>query len=85
MNKLLAAMAVVTAVSTGVAFAQNMDEGLSMLEVAAERELKAIGLDDVDPMSLTLNQLALIKTITASSDYGVNEKAKQVQAIVANQ
>jgi len=85
MNKLLGAMAVVMAVSTGAAVAQTMDEGLSMLELAAERELKAIGLDDVDPMSLTLNQLALIKTITSSSDYGVNEKAKQVQAIVANQ
>ena len=85
MKKILGIMAVVMAASTGAALAQTMDEGLSMLEVAAKRELTEIGLTDVDVMTLTLNQLALITTITGSSDYGVNEKAQQVQAIIANQ
>jgi hypothetical protein len=85
MKNMLAAVAVALAATTGAALAQSMDEGLTMLETAAKRELTQLGLTDVDVMTLNLNQLALIKTITASSDYGVNEKAKQVQAIIANQ
>jgi hypothetical protein len=84
MKKTLAAMAVVIAATTGAALAQTMDEGLSMLEIAAQRELSKIGMGDVDPMSLTLNQLAEIKTITASSDYSVDDKERQIRAILAN-
>jgi len=60
-----------------------MDVGLSMLELAVSREFGKLGID-VDPMTLSLNQLALIKAVVGSSDYGSDEKAAQIQAIIAN-
>jgi hypothetical protein len=83
MKTILAAMAVAMAVSTG-AMAQTMDEPLSMLEVAAQKEFDKIGITGVDPMDLTLNQLSLIKSVMGSSDYNDNEKSKQIMAIVEN-
>lgn len=86
MKRLIAAAAVATALSTSGLWAQaepTMDESLSMLELAAKRELTAIGLTDVDPMALSLNQLAQIKSVFESSDYTVNEQERQVRAIIA--
>jgi hypothetical protein len=83
MKTILAAMAVAMAVSTG-AIAQTMDEPLSMLEVAAQKEFDKIGIPGVDPMDLPLNQLSLIKSVMGSSDYPDNEKSKQIMAIVEN-
>ncbi len=85
MKRLIAAAAVATALSTTPLWAQaepTMDESLSMLEVAAKRELTAIGLTDVDPMALSLNQLAQIRSVMGSSEYSENDKASQIRRIV---
>lgn len=85
-KKTLAAAAVALTLISGAAFAQStaatMDVGLSMLELAVSREFTKLGID-VDPMSLSLNQLATIKAVVGSSDYNENEKAQQVKAIIA--
>ncbi|MEM8570811.1 MAG: hypothetical protein AAGG56_07845 [Pseudomonadota bacterium] len=81
MKNLLTASAVVLAVSTGAAFAQGMDEGLTMLEAAAVTELNSLNIDNVDPMSLTLNQLAAIRTISGSS-LSPAEKTRLVRAAI---
>jgi hypothetical protein len=77
MQKTLAALLLVA--STGAAFA---DHGTSMLGITAEREARELGIKGVDADMLTLNQLALINAITASSDYTRNEKERQVRAII---
>lgn len=85
MKRLIAAVALATAVSTTALWAQSepsMDESLSMLEVAAKRELTAIGLSDVDPMSLSLSQLAQIRSVMGSSDNSESDKASQIRRIV---
>ncbi len=61
-----------------------MGEGLSMLEIAAERHLAQIGVTDVDVMGLTLNQLAQIKSVSEQSSYTTNERASQIRTIVAS-
>lgn len=66
------------------AFAQDMGEALSMLELSAQKELRDYGFSDVDVMSLTLTQLATIKTISQSSDYGSNEKMRQIERILSH-
>ncbi len=84
MKRTIAALAFVTALST-TAWAQSdtsMDEALSMLEIAAKRELSAIGVTDVDPMALSLSQLAQIRSIMGSSEYSENDKAQQIKQIV---
>lgn len=85
MKKLIAAIAVATAVSSSALWAQaepSMDEALSMLEISAKRELTAIGLSDVDPMSLSLSQLAQIRSVMGSSDNSESDKASQIKQIV---
>jgi hypothetical protein len=63
-------------------FAQDMGEALSMLELSAQKELRTYGFADTDVMGLTLSQLAQIKTIAQASDYGRNEKSKQIKQII---
>jgi hypothetical protein len=81
MKKILGALAVVMAASTGVALADSMS-GPTMLQVGAENDLIRLGVTGVDADMLTLNQASLIKAITASSGYGRNEKVNQVRAIL---
>jgi len=87
MKNTLSAIAIALTLSSGAAYAQNdpatMDVGLSMLELATAREFSKLGID-VDPMTLSLNQLATIKSVLESSDYNSNDKASQVKAIIAN-
>lgn len=85
MNRLIAAVAIATAISTSPLLAQtetSMAESLSMLELAAQRELTQIGVTDVDVMSLSLNQLAQIRSVMGSSDYSENDKTSQIKQIV---
>jgi hypothetical protein len=79
MQKILAALLLV-ATSTGAVFA--MDNGTSMLGIAAEREARELGVKGVDADMLTLNQLALINAVATSSDYTRNEKERQIRAII---
>ena len=59
-------------------------EALSMLELSAQKELRDYGFADTDVMGLTLTQLAKIKTISQSSDYGSNEKTRQIERILSH-
>lgn len=87
MKSTLTAIAVALSLTSGVAYAQNdaatMDVGLSMLELATSRQFTQLGID-VDPMTLSLSQLATIKAVLESGGYNQREKATQVQAIIAN-
>ncbi len=87
MNKFLAAVAVAAALSSGAAWAQaeveQMTEGLSMLESAVATQFTMLGITDVDPMSLSLSQLAQIKSVLGSSEENVNDMKRQVEAIIA--
>lgn len=80
MKTILAAAILAAATTTGAAFADTMQT--SMLGIAAEREARELGVRGVDAEMLTLNQLALINAVAASNDYGHNEKARQIRAII---
>ena len=84
MKKALTALAVMAVVSAGSVSAQSMEEGIKMLETAAHRELASLGLGDIDPMSLTLDQLARIKSIAGSSADSPSVKAMAVRQVVAD-
>ena len=53
-----------------------------MLEISVKRELTAIGLGDVDPMSLSLNQLARIHSVMGTSSTNESDKAPQIRQVV---
>jgi hypothetical protein len=84
MKKTLTALAVAASLAGGAAFAQEaeMDQSLSMLEVAAQRELAKVGITDVDVMTLTLSQLAEIKAITGSTDSNGEDMARAVKQVI---
>jgi hypothetical protein len=68
--KTLFAAAVALAAWSGAAAAQDgrsMDGALSMLESSVARHFAQLGITDVDPMALTLNQLARINSALAGS------------------
>ncbi len=77
-------MTVIGSLLGGAAVAQTMDEGLTMLETAVNKEFMQLGITDVDPMSLDLAQLSTIKGVIGRSDYNRNEKKSQIEAIIAN-
>ena len=80
----LAAAAMATAPAPVVAqdSGMAMEMSLSMLELSAERELRHLGLDDVDVMSLTLSQLSRIRLATSQDDMDQSGQAAQVRSIV---
>ena len=63
---------------------QTMDVGLSMLEFSATRALREYGFGDQNVMDLTLTQIAAIKAVTSSNDYGASEARAQIGVILAN-
>jgi hypothetical protein len=84
MKRLALALVLASGALAAPVFAQDMGEALSMLELSAQKELRDYGFADTDVMSLTLTQLAEIKTISQSSDYGSNEKMRQIERILAH-
>lgn len=86
MKRLISAAVIATFLSSGAVLAQSdsvsMDESLSMLELAAARELSKIGVTDVDVMTLTLSQLAEIKAITGATDSNGNDMARAVKQVI---
>jgi hypothetical protein len=62
----------------------TMEVGLSMIELAAQRELQDYGFGDQDVMGLTLTQIASIKAVTSSNDYSDSERKQQIGVILAN-
>ncbi len=80
-------VAALTLLASAAAFAvpasaQSMEEGLSMLELAVERAMEDVGIQDVDPMTLSLSQLALIKNVLNSDDTR-SGKAARIEQIIA--
>lgn len=69
-----------SAAMTTPAFA--MGEELTMLESAVKNELSQVGIRDVDLMSLTVGQLAVIKNILDSDD-SENEKRQRIEAVLS--
>jgi hypothetical protein len=84
MKRTIIAMTVVGTLLGGTVHAQTMDEGLTMLETAVNKEFNQLGITGVDPMSLDLAQLSTIKGVIGSSDYNRSEKKSQIEAIIAN-
>jgi hypothetical protein len=88
MKATFTALALGASLLGGAASAQNasmtMEVALSMLELAAQRELQQYGYGDTDVMTLTLSQLAGIKAVTSSNDYGRAERERQIRVILAN-
>jgi hypothetical protein len=85
MKRIVTAAALAVAVSASALWAQSepsMDEALSMLELSAKRELTAIGLGDVDPMSLSLNQLGRIHSIMGTGSTNEGDKAREIRQVV---
>lgn len=72
----------------GFAVAQSQDTemmtpALSMLELSVTRALSSIGIQGVDMASLTLSDLAQIKSILENDD-SEGQKRRTVQAIIDN-
>lgn len=88
MKRILTAATVAIGLAAAPAMAQDdaaaMDVGLSMLELSVSKTLSQYGVADVDPMSLSLTQLAEIKGIVSSSDWSKGEKEKAIKATIAN-
>lgn len=61
----------------------TMEMGLSMLELAAQRELRRIGMPHVDVTSLSLGQLSNIRLILGNDNLNSSEQKQQVEAVLA--
>ena len=91
MKTTIAAIALAASLLGGSANAQDlslanrtMDVGLSMLELSADVALKRYGFGDQNVMDLTLTQIAAIKAVTSSNDYGDNERKQQIGVILTH-
>jgi hypothetical protein len=88
MKRILSAAMLVVGLMAAPVMAQDnaatMEVGLSMLELSVGKTLAQYGIRDVDPMSLSLGQLAEIKGIVSSSDWSKDEKEKAIKATIAN-
>jgi hypothetical protein len=91
MKTTIAAIALAASLLGGSANAQDlslanrtMDVGLSMLELSADVALKKYGFEDQNVMDLTLTQIAAIKAVTSSNDYGDSERKQQIGVILAH-
>lgn len=89
MKKIVLASLLATGLIAGTAQAQNnvatMDVGLSMLELSVMNEFTKMGITDVDPMSLTLSQLAEIRSVVSTSGRNPAEKRQQIETILRRQ
>ena len=81
------AFALVLASGAGLAapvFAYAVDNAPSMLEISAQKELRDVGLTNVDVTRLTVSQLAGIKMIGQSGGYRSTEKMQHFERILAD-
>lgn len=77
--------AAITVLASAVAFtapAIAMEQELTMLELAVNNALIGVGVQDVDVMSLSISQLAIIQNILAA-DESDNEKARRIEAVIS--
>ncbi|MSU91194.1 hypothetical protein GE300_16545 [Rhodobacteraceae bacterium 2CG4] len=81
MKTVITAAVLLASATAFTASAQGMGEGLSMLELAVDNELQRLNVQDVDPMALTLSQLAIIRGIV-EGDESDNDKKRRIEAVV---
>ncbi|MBD3626445.1 MAG: hypothetical protein HUJ24_13965 [Rhodobacteraceae bacterium] len=81
MKSFVTAIALFASTTGFATSALAMGEELSMLELAVENQLERLNVADVDVMSLTLSQLAIIRGIVEGEDSD-NDKKRQIEAIV---
>ena len=82
MKRTIAAMTLLASAAAFTAPAVAMEQELTMLELAVGNALEGVGVRDVDVMSLTVSQLAIIKNVLSSDD-SVNDKARRIEAIIS--
>lgn len=89
MKKTLLALglaASLTAGAAGIAAAQDtgmaMDLGLSMIELSVGNEFSRLGLNDVDVMSLTLDQVAQLRNILNDSSNNAGDRAQLIRTVL---
>jgi hypothetical protein len=87
MKRILIAATLAAGLMSGVAFAQDdaadMNTGLSMLELAVGNQFTKLGIEGVDPMSLSLSQLAEIKNVVGNSERNSADMKQQVEQILS--
>ena len=82
MKRTFAAMTILASATAFAAPSFAMEQELTMLELAVGNALEQVGVRDVDVMSLTVSQLAIIKNVLASDDSN-NDKARRIEAIIS--
>ncbi len=82
MKRTFAAVTVLASAFAFTAPAIAMEQELSMLELAVNNALIGVGIQDVDVMTLTISQLAIIQNILAADDSD-NEKARRIEAVIS--
>jgi len=82
MKRTFAAATVLASAFAFTAPAIAMEQELSMLELAVNNALIGVGVQDVDVMSLSISQLAIIQNILAA-DESDNEKARRIEAVIS--
>ncbi len=81
MKTIITAIALVASTTGFATSALAMGEELSMLELAVENQMERLNVENVDVMSLTLAQLAIIRGIVEGDDSD-NDKKRRIEAIV---
>ena len=86
MKTFLTAITLASGLLSAPVFAQDtsmtMEEGLTMLEQLASKELNEYGVTGVDVMDLTLNQLAQIHAVSTTGDENETQKGQKLKQIV---
>ena len=88
MNRTIATIATISALTFGGAaladaHAPGMGEGFDMLQTALMSDFERLGIPTDELDSLTLGQIAAIKSIVESEDQD-GQKKGQIEAIIAN-
>ncbi|SDZ62997.1 hypothetical protein SAMN05444004_1482 [Jannaschia faecimaris] len=87
MNRTLATIATVAALTAGSAFADahspSMGEGFDMLQTALMSDFERLGIPTDALDDLTLGQVAAIKAVV-ESDEGDTQQKGRIEAIIAN-
>ena len=78
----LVAAAVVSGAPLAVSGAFAMENELTMLEQAVNKEFVRYGLEGIDMGDLTVNQLAEIRAVVNGSDYSDAEIKQRLETIV---
>ena len=81
MKRTIAAIAVFASAAAMPTPAVAMEQELTMLEAAVTNALTGIGMD-VDVQSLTISQLAIIRSVLSSDDND-DQKANRIEAIIS--